>query len=169
MHSGDIELALATHINERQNLIVPNVFWGLGFKYELDMMVVTQNKYAWEIEIKITKSDLKADLKKKHGHYSNRIKRLYFAVPEELKDEALKLIPERAGLFIVNKPGFYTCNGRRIYKPQVELIKAPKINMNARKLNDEEILKLYQLAAMRIWSLKRCIYNLQKQTPSREE
>ena len=53
-------------------------------------------------------------------------------------------------------------NDRRVWKPNVELVKAPKINKNARKLNDKEMSKLYELAAMRIWSLKRVIYNLQR-------
>jgi hypothetical protein len=49
MHAGDIEIAVARHFNPRQKLIVPNVSWGLGFHYELDLLVVTQSRYAWEV------------------------------------------------------------------------------------------------------------------------
>lgn len=154
MHSGEIEVALANYLNPRMNLIVPNISWGLDL-YEIDLLVLTQSQYAWEIEIKTSLSDLKADNNKKHGHYSNKIKRLYFAVPEELQEEALKHIPERAGLFIVSE------------SMHVRLIKAPKLNMRARKFNAEEINHLYKLAAMRLWSLKERIYRLQKKlTPN---
>ena len=155
MHSGDIEIAIARHLNPRQNLIVPNVFWGWGISYEVDLVVVTQNKYAWEIEIKTTFSDLKADKSKRHGHHCNRFKRLYFAVPKELKDRALEHIPERAGLFIVNQDLFG-------HSTSVELVKSPQINMNADKLTDKELGKLYELAAMRLWTLKEVIYRLQE-------
>lgn len=150
MHSGDIEYALAQHLNTRQNLIVPNISWGLGFSYEIDLLVVTPNNYAWEIEIKISKKDLKADIKKKHGHYNIKIKRLYFAVPLQLKEDALLLIPERAGLFIVYDSG------------RVELIKPPTINLNAQPLTTKEIDHLYKLSMMRMWSFKRKLYYLQR-------
>lgn len=143
MNSCDIEIALARHLNTRINLIVPNIFWGLGLNYEADLVVVTQSNYAWEIEIKTSLQDLKNDKKKKgFAHCSNKFKRLYFAVPIELKEKALELIPERSGLFVIEK------------NLRVTLIKAPKINKNARKLNDNEIKKLHELCAMRMWNLK---------------
>lgn len=165
MHAGEIEVAIARHLNPRQNLIVPNVSWGLGL-FEKDLVVLTPSNYAWEIEIKVSKPDLIADKKKTHGHSSNLMKRLYFAVPEELQEEALKHIPERAGLFIVGTSEEHrrNCITYGLSNPYVRLVKAPKINMFARKLNSQEIKKLYELAAMRIWSLKEVIYKLQKQS-----
>lgn len=156
MHAGDIELALAYHYNWRQNLIVPNVYWGLGFRYELDVMVVTPAGWATEIEIKVTVSDLKADQKKSHGHHSHKIKYLYFAVPEKLQAPALELIPERSGLFIVRpdlKPNDYR---------KTEIVKSPTINKHARKITADERIKLNELATMRIWSLKKHLYELQR-------
>lgn len=158
MHKGEMEVLLARHLNYRANLIVPNVSWGLGI-HEVDMLILSSSNYASEIEIKISLADLKADLKKPHGHHSNKIKKLYFAIPKELEEKALEFIPERAGLFVINDS--YTRNGRQV-KPYVVLSKAPKSNPTARKLNDKEIKKLYELAAMRIWSLKEVIYRLQK-------
>ena len=154
MHSGDIEIALAGHLGTNCNLIVPNISYGLNFSHELDLLVVTKSGYADEIEIKISKSDLKADTKKKHGHHSDRIKRLYFAVPKFMEEYALKNIPERAGLFVINeKDGFV---GR------VECVKVAKLNKNFRKLNEKEMNHLYELVALRMWSLKRALYSLQK-------
>jgi len=149
MHSGEIELALARYFDTRENLIVPNISWGLNL-HEIDLLVLNSSNYAYEIEIKISLSDLKADQNKKHQHLSNKIKRLYFAVPLELKLEALKYIPERSGLFIVED------------NTRVTLIKLPIINKNARKFNDNEIKKLYELSNMRLWNLKEIIYRLQK-------
>lgn len=103
MKTEDIELAINNYFNyNRRYVIVPNISWGLGFQHELDLLVLTNNNHVWEVEIKVSKSDLKADLKKRHGHYSNKIRRLYFAVPKELQEDALLLIPERAGLFVVH-------------------------------------------------------------------
>lgn len=149
MHTGEIELALARYFNTRENLIVPNISWGLGL-HEIDLLVLTSSAYAYEIEIKTSLSDLKADKNKKHQHLSNKIRRLYFAIPLELKEKALNNIPERAGLFTIEE------------NTKVTLIKPPLINLRARKFNDKEIKKLYELSNMRLWNLKEVIYRLQK-------
>jgi len=149
MNSFEIECALVRHLNTRINFIVPNVYWGLGLNYEADLVVVKPSGYAYEIEIKTSKADLKADKKKKfNAHYSNKFKFLYFAVPENLTNDALELIPERSGLFSIKSNGM------------VSLIKTPKINKNARKLTEKEIIKLGSLSNMRMWNLKE--QNLRK-------
>lgn len=158
MNSCEIEIAVATQFNPRMNLIVPNVSWGLNFNYELDLIIVTQNQYAWEVEIKISLSDLRAE-KRKHflAHTSDKIKRLYFAVPYYLEDKAMALIPKRAGLLSINE------------KLVASLVKAPEINTNARKLKEDEISKLGKLAAMRIWSLKEKLLKLKKKEILKKE
>lgn len=150
LHEGDMQVILARYFNSSSNVIVPNVSWGLGL-HEIDLLILTSSNYAWEIEIKISISDLRADKKKHHAHYSNKIKRLYFAIPEKLQEGALPLIPERAGLLLV-APNHY-----------VRLIKAPIINKAARKFTDKEVQKLYELAAIRLWSLKEVVYRLQRE------
>lgn len=145
MRTNDIEYHVAKFFSWRQNLIVPNVSWGLGFDHELDLMVVKPSGYAYEIEIKISKSDLKADLKKRHEHKSNRIRRLYFAIPETLND-CIEFIPKHAGIIVARalKNEFI----------KIEIIRVPRENKEARKLSDGEILKLCKLASMRVWRLK---------------
>lgn len=164
MHAGEMEVHLARYIDYRQNLIVPNVSWGLGY-YEKDLVVLRPSRYAWEIEIKVSLSDLKKDLKKTHGHNCDYIKYLYFAVPAKLEKQALLLIPERAGLFVVDTYENHKLNSPSYGEssPYVRIVKSPKVNSKARKLNDEEVSKLYKLAAMRIWSLKEVIYRLKKE------
>ena len=147
MNSLDIEIAVAQHIGHRQHLIVPNVWWGLGFLHELDLAVLTKSGRLWEVEIKVSKSDMKADKKKYHGHMDpmNRISRLYFAVPETLKS-CIDLIPETAGFLVVLN------RNNRTY---VEETRKPKTIKSARQLTDDERHKLYHLGAMRIWGLKK--------------
>lgn len=71
LNARDIEIAIAKMFNYRMNVIVPNVSWGLGLRCECDLLIVSQRRYATEIEIKVSKSDIKADKKK---HPAARIK-----------------------------------------------------------------------------------------------
>lgn len=157
LHSGDIELALVRYYDFRRNFIIPNVSFGLWFSHEIDLLVVSEARYAIEIEIKISLSDLRAEKKKYHNHESQKIRQFFFAVPEKLQDRALGLIPERAGLFVIRT--------QKYGDNEAVIVKQAKINPS-RKLNDEEYLKLGKLAAMRIWSLKKRMYELQRERQS---
>ena len=140
MTAIEIELAVAKFLNWRTHLIIPNVSWSL-FEYEMDMAVITKSNRLWEVEIKVSKSDLKADLKKRRQHNDHRVSRLYFAIPESLVPN-IELIPERAGVLMV-LPDF-----------KVIEIRKPKI-LPAPALDTQEINKLQKLLSMRIWGLKR--------------
>jgi len=113
-------------------------------------LVVTKSGYATEVEIKISKQDLKNDLKKKHCHKSNKIKCLYFAAPEELVEFALENIPTRAGLLSV---------GLRVNE-----IKKPELNKESVKWSDKEIFNLLRLGAMRIYTLKQRLNSKMKKS-----
>ena len=147
-----MEVKLAKHFNYKQNLIVPNISWGLYLNHntlhECDLLVLTTSNYLWEIEIKISKSDLIADKKKWHGHHNPNIKRLYFAIPEYLKD-CIEHIPDRAGIIIVKNK--YRC----------EQIRKPRIDKGY-QLTDKEKLKMAILGSMRIWALKKKIIKIKK-------
>jgi hypothetical protein len=54
--------------------------------HECDFLLLTKNRYLWEIEIKVSKADLIADKKKIHGHINSNVKRLYFALPHYMED-----------------------------------------------------------------------------------
>ena len=142
--SGEIEIAIANHFGIRKNIIVPNVSWGM-FGYELDLCILNcKSMYASEVEIKISKSDLKRDSKKYRAHERNRnlIRQLWFAMPEKLRG-CEDLIPEKAGIIFVGKTGM-TLEFRR-----------PKANISALKWNIVEAYNLARLGTMRIWKLKR--------------
>lgn len=144
-----IEWKIAKHFNIRHNLIVPNVWWGLDFAHECDLVILTPADYAYEVEIKISKQDIKNDLEKSHGHYSEYLKRLYFAIPEELEG-CIDLIPERAGVLSLRRRR----DNHRHIEGKITELRKPKVNIYARKFSEMKRRKLYHLAAMRIWGLK---------------
>ena len=158
MTTLEIEIAMMNYIGVRQNIIVPGISWGmtLGNKslHECDLLSLTKSNYATEIEIKISRADLKKDKHKKHGHNHNHIKYLWFAVPEKLKDLALEEIPERAGLYVLD----YYRNGR-IY---VSVARQATVNPKAEKWTDAERQNLMRLGAMRILNLKKLVQKLKK-------
>lgn len=143
-----MELSIANHFNYRQNLIVPNVSWGLfNDGRECDLLILSEHGYLTEIEIKRTKADIKADINKSHNHSHKLIKRTYFAIPYYLRDCA-DLISVEFGIIVVN-------DSRNINtRKTVEIIRAPKINKLSICLMAAQVEKLYRLAAMRIWSIK---------------
>lgn len=150
-----MEVALSTYLDYRVNLIVPNVYWGMNV-HECDLLVVSKAGYLTEIEIKVSRSDLKADAKKWHGHESDRIKRLFFALPDYLENiDCIEMVPERAGIIIVkpkdNVPGEYP------YSPRCREIRPAKRNPAATKISEADRYKIARLGALRIWRLKRLI------------
>ena len=154
--SMDIERAMAQHFGYRTNLIVPNVSWGWALQHEADVIVLRPSGWATEIEIKVSASDIKADLSKSVDHWGRRIntagltmgsalvKQCYFAVPAELSGNAD--IPEYCGILSVTK------SNRGLL--DVIVIRVAPQNPRARKVSDKERLKLAALGCMRIWSLK---------------
>ena len=150
----EMELALMQYFNFTQNLIVPNVSYGLGL-HECDLLVVRKTRWAIEIEIKITKQDFLNDLKKMHGHIDkeNRIKEFYFAMPDYIYEQVKELMPKNAGVIVCRQQGKNVrCKTAK---------KAKKIK-NSRKLTENEYLKLLQLGCMRIYNLKKRIFELTK-------
>lgn len=144
MNALDIEIAVARHFGWRNNIIVPNVSWGL-LDYEADMVIVRPSGWAIEVEIKVSRNDIKADLEKWHNHGAKCFQRFYFAVPDELKDDPN--IPAHAGIISV---GDY--EGRK--RLSCEIHRVAPLRRDAHKLDESKIRKLLELGTMRIWSLK---------------
>ena len=144
--ASEIEIILSNYIDIRRNLVVPNVSWGLSL-HECDVLSMTHAGYLTEYEIKVSASDLKKDLEKRHGHKSDKIKFLYFVIPSRLA-KYIEFIPERAGVLVVNSKG-------KIFK-----IADAKPNVRAQALTEKEKYELARLGALRIWGLKSKIENL---------
>jgi hypothetical protein len=118
MQAGLIVHAVARHLNFHQGLLVPeavvdctavgSIYYGFGKCYLADLMWVTRDNYATEIEIKTTRSDWRVDgAKDKWRHLPGWVTRFIYAVPEALG------IPEwvhpKAGVWHVNEGGRILC------------------------------------------------------------
>jgi len=146
--AAEIEIAVANHFGYRQNIIVPNVSWGLFNNMEVDLLVLRPSGYCMEVEIKTTASDIRADLKKRHQHKSKLLRQTWFAVPFQLSRHPD--IPTYAGVLSVAEDD--EGNPRH-----VSTVRACAVNREARKLTPTEIEKVGRLAAMRIWTLKQTL------------
>lgn len=146
--TAEMELILQSYFSRSGNLVVPNISWGLGL-HECDLLVMSKKGYLTEIEIKISRSDLKKDREKRHQHHSNKIKSLYFSIPWHLINDK-EYIPERAGIIVVNEIR------------QIHILRSPKTNKNARPLTAKEQFQFVRLGSLRIWSLKRNVWKLRK-------
>jgi hypothetical protein len=142
----ELEVALMRYFDFTQKSIVPNINHGFCI-HECDLLVVTNAGYMTEIEIKISRADLKNEKKKKHTHEDFRIKDFYFAVPENLicKETELYMIPDRAGLLFVREDGGVYC------------VKNPVTSKDAAKLTKDEIFLFNRLGVKRIYTLKKNI------------
>ncbi|MEN6388850.1 MAG: hypothetical protein ABFD04_00405 [Syntrophomonas sp.] len=169
MTTLDLEIAMIKASHIRRNIVVPNVSWGMvnnnGTLHECDIVVLTPYGYATEIEIKISKGDLLQDMNKRHCHKHNLIRKFYYAVPEKLKQIALDVIPERAGLYVVSEIEAtkykWLKGGGNVAIPykyrRVSIVKEATINKEAVKWDDFQRYQLARLGTMRILGLKEKI------------
>lgn len=146
----EVEAAVAAYFGVRENVIVPNVSWGF-FRdgHEADLVLLKPSGWADEIEIKVSKADIKRDLGKNggRGHVRNLfMRRLWFAVPEHLAGDPC--IPEFAGILSLSRGDH---SGARV---RIHSLRAPKVNPAAKKLSEHDQLRLMRLGCMRIWGLK---------------
>lgn len=150
-----MEVAIANYFNYRQNIIVPNISWGLGM-HECDMFIVTKAGYCTEVEIKRTKADLLADFEKKHKHKDrrNRIKEFYYAIPESLLATCEPLIPKEIGIIVCERSEYHV---DYVY---AHIHRKTTPNRTAVPLTQKEIYKVAHLGTMRIWSLKNKIIKM---------
>jgi hypothetical protein len=155
----EMEVAIAKYFGVRIHIIVPNISWGLQEMHECDLFFIERNGYAFEVEIKRSKSDLIADFKKGHNHRDkqHRLQELYYAIPENLYESCKDIIPQNAGILVCDK--WIDDDGREIVS--VYSRRPAKKRINARKLTIQEQLKVAKLGTMRIWSLKEKIIKLQ--------
>lgn len=156
LKASDIEVAVANYFNPRIHLIVPNISHGM-YLHECDLLVMNGRNYGVEVEIKISKADVKKDAKKKHGHESNKIRRLFFAIPESLfTDDVVAMIPERAGIFVI-KPAEkieYGENESYMRPPKCVLKRNAKINKYAKPFSDGERMNMGRLGMLRYWNIR---------------
>jgi len=144
-------------------LIVPNCYWG---GHEKDLLVVdVRSRRLIEIEIKISRSDLKADAKKdkwtpyrpwshpdfgRKRQWPNKVWKHYYAMPEELwKDGLAQFIPDPSGVLLVRRDARYR-NGA-----QVNVLRRAVPDRQATAIGDGDVLDIARLLNFRYWALVR--------------
>jgi len=155
--SSDIEIALSHHLDWFQNVMVCNVHGCVeGISHECDLLVLRRSGWAIEVEIKVSKADIRADLKKKHAHESDFLKELWFAVPGELAENPH--IPERAGII-----GVYEC--KRFGKPGhgCKVVRKAQRNKDARKFSNKQTAQLRRACYYRMWHMKHQVHDLNRE------
>ena len=148
--------ALVHGIFERQVLAVPRCNWTGN---ECDLLVITKDLRIIDVEIKIDRSDLKADLKKDkwwRGAWKDRVRREwpekvwkhYYAVPKDIwKPELEEFLPRRSGILLL------TANDSRsiIYGVGVTVHRRATAQRDAAKVGAEAVLDIARLAGLRMW------------------
>jgi hypothetical protein len=149
MKTIEIEIALMKHFGIRQNIIVPNINWGLWI-HECDLFIVRPSGNTIEIEIKVSFADFKKDFTKKHNHIDkfNRIHKFYYAMPIGLIDKCKQMIPINSGLIAIEEDG------------KCVVMKEAVVNNGFIKLTEKEKYQVCRLGAMRILTLKEKINKL---------
>lgn len=127
---------------------VVNVSYGF-LNHEADMLIMNGTRRLYEVEIKTTLADLKADFKKNHGHNDPKIERLFYAVPAPLLEKAQHIIPEQYGIISVNLerlPHFNLLSAERVREAK---------KLRDYQLNDKQVIQLLRLGTMRYWTRRR--------------
>lgn len=170
MTARDITIALAQFHkwSPRKHLMIPNLCTYVG--WEVDLAYVSDGGFLGAIEIKISVADMKREFKEKAqrhetlvgggksgewrgGEYvitgttPHCIKRFWFAVPSEIADAILPLVPEHAGLLVVSGPD-------RWHRYEVVVVKEAPVLKHHRKLEPKEVTNLYRLGYLRYWDLR---------------
>lgn len=153
------------HFKRRYLCLVPNCNWTGS---ECDMLAVTENLRIIDVEIKISRADLKADAKKeKWWHKSwnwvfehdrqvgppaphvrlshpDKVWKHYYAMPAEIwKDELLDTLgsPDSGVLLLTERNGLIRIDVKRRAKPA----------KNADVLTPAQAIDIARLASLRMW------------------
>lgn len=173
-------LAQIDNFNLRRNIVVPNVSWGL-LEYEADFVSLSKSGYLTEVEIKRSWEDFRKDFKKKHLHDDPRIAYFYYCVPKSIANKVMDAlyvvepfdcgwrkykitgikegVPTNAGLITYDN---HDWEGNECEWIGIDFIAYAGRRKAARKLTDQEQLKLAHLGCMRVWDLKKKIAKLQE-------
>ena len=154
-----VQIALSKYFDCRRNLVLPNAYYGVhGLNHEVDLLVVKPTGYAIEVEIKLSKADLKKDFEKKHGHKSRIIDQIYYCVTPKLVALALEIVPEECGILVYDPPQERLKWRKR--NSYVSVHRTAKSKRPRPKFNDQQIYDVLRLSSLRVWSLKEKLDSL---------
>lgn len=145
--------------NRKALVLVPNCNWT---GYECDVLIVESQLRIIDVEIKISRADLKADLKKdkwwhslSYGEFGpkaprpwpRKVWKHYYAMPKAIwTPELVDFLPANSGILLLNEPGEWD---------RVEVVvrceRSAKPNRDAEKLSPAAVLDIARLANLRMW------------------
>ena len=137
-------------VDLQKPVVIPNIQYVDGNRWESDICAVSKSGYASEYEIKIDRWDFLRDFRKVHKHrfYSNEKSRLpfkqfYYVVPEGMvsADE----LPEYAGLIYIGQHG----NSIKPLNATVKVIKQSP-NRKVSKITPKKINQINRSLAWKI-------------------
>ena len=163
-----IARALALQTFQRKHLVlVPNCNWT---GHECDLLVVTPDLRIIDIEVKVTRADLKADARKDKWFHSwdfridgpwtrdkgpgdrrprewpRKVWKHYYALPRDLWNEALfEFLPSpQSGVLLLYEHG----NDKTL---MVKVERPAKPCRDAQKINPADAVDIARLASLRMW------------------
>lgn len=155
INEADIQRALIWAYGIRALAATINSTLDIFNSWEADFLRVTDARWVYEYEVKITVADFRKDFTDKHKHQflSNPALRenrdlpnyFYFAVPEKIAERVRPYVPEYAGLIIITDHVLYEHKRRPVY--DIHYAKeAPRLH--TQKASDKYIQRV-MLKAMR--------------------
>lgn len=152
--------ALAQQFFTRGELVCPNCMWT---GHECDLLVVHHSLRLIDVEIKISRADLKADVEKEkwwrraYGwpavgppqrlDWPQKIWKHYYVFPAEIwKDDLLDVLPPRSGII-----GYYERDGGFA---RVRPIRRVTCNRDAEPITAAQALQISRLVSVRYWNMR---------------
>lgn len=155
--------AIARQVFQHKHLVmVPNCNWT---GCECDLLVVTRDLRIIDVEVKISRADLKADAKKdkwwshapstwQNGRYVDRpatarawppkVWKHYYAMPIEVwREGIMEGLPANSGVL--------TLRERKTAGFEVSVQRQAKPDRDAKKIEPADVLNIARLASLRLW------------------
>lgn len=158
MNERSIQRALYWHFRSGAKAVMPN--WSPRGWYECDVLVVMKSGFTVEIEIKLSRFDFLADVKKgnKHAQLADELParwrptRFFFAFPAGMVRDSE--VPEWAGIIHV-EVGLNSYPGLWIHRP------APR--RKTERFSDRDLKRMYENSYYRMWNRMFELDELSKQ------
>lgn len=142
---------------------VPNCYWT---GYEADLLLVEKGMRLIDVEVKISRSDLKADLKKdkwwQHPSWRSpgpsqlrewppKIWKHYYALPKSIwKADLFDSIPANSGVLLLHDDRY-----------RIDVERPAKPNRDAARVEPQDAVQLARLSNFRLWDAYTEIARLQ--------
>ena len=141
--------------DRRKYLILPNAYYGMGFSYEMDLLIITwTGRIGYEVEVKISLADLKRDLSKSkfetnkrtgRNRLSDRVAGMWYAMPIQVWEKGAEHVPDDAGVIVIGEVsrGSWT-------DTVASVVRKPARKKGLYKWKDQELAKMAHLLSMRL-------------------